>query len=287
MTGRPDDMRGRTCVVTGSTSGIGLATAAALAERGARVVVVGRSRERAAQALHAIQQRAPEAALEVELADLASLAAVRDLAARLLVRCPRLDVLVNNAGIFAMRRRTTVDGFEQSFAVNHLAYFLLTRLLLGRLRETPGARIVNVASEAHRLGGPLDFEDLQSERRYRPFRVYGRSKLCNILFTRELARRLSGSGVTANCCHPGGVATRLGQTDAAWTRAIARIAGLFLLTPEQGARTSVYLATRPEVEGRSGRYFRKEREVEPARFARDDAAAKRLWEVSAALTATD
>jgi NAD(P)-dependent dehydrogenase (short-subunit alcohol dehydrogenase family) len=137
-----------------------------------------------------------------------------------------------------------------------------------------------VASDAHRFGGALDFDDLQSERRYRGLGVYGRSKLCNILWTRELARRLAGSGVTANCCHPGGVSTRLGQTDAAWTRAVGKLLGFFLLTPEQGARTSVYLATAPGLGSVSGRYFAKEREVQPARFARDDDAARRLWDVS-------
>jgi NAD(P)-dependent dehydrogenase (short-subunit alcohol dehydrogenase family) len=279
-----DAMRGKTCVVTGGTSGIGLATAAALAERGARVVLVGRSPVRAEEAARAVRARAPGAEVEVELGDLASLAAIRELAAHLLARCPRLDVLVNNAGVFQLRRRTTVDGFETTFAVNHLAYFLLTSLLEAPLRATPGARVVSVASEAHRLGGPLDFEDLQSQRRYRPFGVYGRSKLCNILWTRELARRLAGSGVTANCCHPGAVATRLGQNDAAWAKALGPLLRLFLLTPEQGARTSVYLASSPALEGVSGRYFVKEREAEPARFARDDDAAKRLWEVSAALT---
>jgi NAD(P)-dependent dehydrogenase (short-subunit alcohol dehydrogenase family) len=278
-------MRGKTCVVTGATSGIGLATAAALAERGARVVLIGRSAARAGAAREAIGRRAPGASVDVELGDLASLAAIRGLAPRLLARCPRIDVLVNNAGVFQLRRTTTIDGFETTFAVNHLAYFLLTNLLLERLRETPGARIVSVSSEAHRLGGPLDFDDLQSERRWRPFAVYGRSKLANLLWTRELARRLAGSGVTANCCHPGGVATRLGQGDAGWARALGRAIGLFLLTPEQGARTSVYLATSPELAGVSGRYFRKERESEPARIARDDAAAKRLWDVSTALTA--
>jgi retinol dehydrogenase-12 len=194
-------------------------------------------------------------------------------------------VLLNNAGVVLLRRETSADGYEMTFAVNHLAYFALTSLLLERLQATPGARIVSVASEAHRFGGRLDFDDLQSERRYRGLGVYGRSKLCNILWTRELARRLAGTGVTANCCHPGGVATRLGQTDAAWTRALSRVVGLFLLTPEQGARTSVYLATAPGLGSVSGRYFAKERELQPSRAARDDAAARRLWEVSEALVA--
>jgi NAD(P)-dependent dehydrogenase (short-subunit alcohol dehydrogenase family) len=277
-------MAGKTCVITGGTSGIGLATAAALAESGAAIVLLARSPERAGAAIEAIRKRAPEAAALVVRADLASLADIRRAAPEVLARCPRIDVLVNNAGVFKLRRETTVDGFEASFAVNHLAYFLLTGLLLDRLRQCPGARIVSVASEAHRLGGSLDFDDLQSERRYRPFAVYGRSKLCNLLWTRELARRLGGSGVTANCCHPGAVATRLGQTDALWTRALGGALRLFLLTPEQGARTSVWLATAPEVRDTSGRYFARQRELAPARTALDDAAARRLWELSERLT---
>jgi NAD(P)-dependent dehydrogenase (short-subunit alcohol dehydrogenase family) len=278
-------MKGRTCVVTGATSGIGLASAAALAERGARLVLLARTPSRADEAARAIRVRAPAAEVEVVFGDLAALAEIRRAAPEILARCPRIDVLLNNAGVFYLRRRTSADGFEATFAVNHLAYFLLTNLLLDRLRETPGARIVSVASDAHRFGGPLDFEDLQGERRYRPFTVYGRSKLCNILWTRELARRLSGSGVTANCCHPGAVATRLGQTGALWTQTLRRVLGLFMLSPEQGARTSVWLATAPELAGTSGRYFSKQREVEASRPARDDTAARRLWEVSEALVA--
>jgi len=272
-------------VITGATSGIGLATAAALAERGFRLVLVARSPARAEAAVEAIRRRAPAARVEVESADLASLRSIAEAAPRILARCPRLDVLVNDAGVVLLRRETTVDGYEKTFAVNHLAYFALTNLLRERLVATPGARIVSVASDAHRLGGALDFDDLQSEQRYRGFGVYGRSKLCNLLWTRELARRLAGTGVTANCCHPGGVATRLGQTEAPWTRALGRLLGLFLLTPEQGARTSVYLATAPGLGSVTGRYFAKEREATPSRAARDDAAARRLWDVSEELVA--
>lgn len=275
----------KTCVITGATSGIGLATAAALAERGFRLVLLARSPARAEAALEAIARRAPAARIEVEPVELASLRSIAEAAPRILARCPRIDVLLNNAGVVLLRRETSVDGYERTFAVNHLAYFALTNLLRERLVATPGARIVSVASEAHRFGGALDFDDLQSERRYRGLAVYGRSKLCNILWTRELARRLAGTGVTANCCHPGGVATRLGQTDAAWTRALARAIGWFLLTPEQGARTSVYLATAPGLGSVSGRYFAKERELRPSRAARDDGAARRLWEVSETLVA--
>lgn len=276
----------RTCVVTGGTSGIGLAAAAALAERGDRLVLVARSAARANAAIEAIRRRAPDAVVDVVAADLASLRSIAEAAPRILALCPRIDVLLNNAGVVLLKRETTVDGYEATFAINHLAYFALTNLLLDRLRETPGARIVSTASDAHKLGGPLDFDDLQSERRYRGFGVYGRSKLCNLLWTRELARRLEGSDVTANCCHPGAVATRLGQTDAAWTRVVGRLLPLFLRTPEQGARTSVYLATAPELAGVSGRYFAREREITPSRLARDDAAARRLWERSEQLVAS-
>jgi NAD(P)-dependent dehydrogenase (short-subunit alcohol dehydrogenase family) len=272
-------------VITGATSGIGLATAAALAERGFRLVLLARAPARAEAAIEAIRRRAPAARVEVEAADLASLRSIAEAVPRVLARCPRIDVLVNNAGVVLLRRETTVDGYEKTFAVNHLAYFALTEGLRERLAATPGARIVSVASDAHRFGGALDFGDLQSERRYRGLGVYARSKLCNILWTRELARRLAGTGVTANCCHPGGVATRLGQTEAPWTRAVSRLLGLFLLTPEQGARTSVYLATAPGLGSVTGRYFAKEREATPARAARDDAAAARLWAVSEELVA--
>jgi len=280
------DMTGRTCVITGATSGIGLAAAGALAAKGARLALIARSPERAEDARRAIRTRAPDAEVEIHLADLASLAAIRRVAPEILARHPRIDVLLNNAGVFQLRRRTTAEGFEAMFGVNHLAHFLLTGLLLDRLRASPGTRIVSVTSAAHRFGGPLDFDDLQSERRYRPMSVYGRSKLCNILWTRELARRLASSGVSVNCCHPGAVATRLGQTDALWTRTLGRLLGLLFLTPEQGARTPVFLASAPELAGRSGGYFVREREQSPAPFAQDDGAARRLWEVSEALVAT-
>jgi NAD(P)-dependent dehydrogenase (short-subunit alcohol dehydrogenase family) len=275
----------KTCVITGATSGIGLATAAALAERGVRLVLLARSPARAEAALGAIARRAPAARVEIEQVELASLRSIAEAAPRILARCPRIDVLIHNAGVVLLRRETSADGYEKTFAVNHLAHFALTRLLRERLVATPGARIVTVASEAHRFGGALDFDDLQSERRYRGLAVYARSKLCNVLWTRELARRLAGTGVTANCCHPGGVATRLGQTDAAWTRVLSRAIGWFLLTPEQGARTSVYLATAPGLGSVSGRYFARERESRPSRAARDDGAARRLWEVSETLMA--
>jgi NAD(P)-dependent dehydrogenase (short-subunit alcohol dehydrogenase family) len=279
-------LAGRTCVMTGATSGIGLAAAEELAARGARLVLVARNPARADAALASIRARTPDAAVEVVRGDLASLAQVRSAAAEVLARCPAIDVLFNNAGIVKLARETTVDGYEATFAVNHLAYFLFTNLLLERLRATPGARVVSTASDAHRFGGPVDLDDLQTERRrYYGLAVYGRSKLCNILWTRELARRLAGSGVTANCFHPGGVATRLGQSDAGWTTLVGRAMGLFLRSPAQGAATGVWLATAPGLSSVSGRYFANERERQPNRHGCDDAAAKRLWELSEALVA--
>jgi retinol dehydrogenase 12 len=280
----PGDLEGRLCAITGASSGIGLAAATALAARGAHLALICRDPERAEGARARIRERSGSDAVEVHLADLSSQQEIRRVAEELRAAYPSLHVLINNAGIFQLRRTTTVDGFETTFAVNHLACFLLTHLLLDRLIATPGARIVTVASDAHRFGGPLDFGDLQSERRYRPMRVYGRSKLCNILFTRELAQRLRGSGVTANCAHPGAVATRLGQQSGWWARALGRALGVFFSSPEEGARTPVYLAASPEVADKSGGYFAREREREPAAFARDDDAAHRLWEVSADLT---
>ena len=202
-TGGSNSLQDKTCVMTGATSGIGLAAAVELAARGARLVLVARNPARADEAIRAIHARTPNAPIEIVRGDLARLADVRDAADAILARCPEIHLLWNNAGVVKLRRELTADGFEAMFGVNHLAYFVMTGRLLDRLRATPGARIVSTASEAHRFGGALDFDDLQSERSFGPFKTYGRSKLCNILWTRELARRLDGSGVTANCFHPG------------------------------------------------------------------------------------
>src|SRR5262249_42380814 len=231
-------------------------------------------------------ERSGNAEVDLLLADFASLTEVRRLAAEAIERYPRIDVLVNNAGLMLSDRRLTVDGFETQFQVNHLAPFLLTALLLPTLIRSAPAGIVNVASTGHKHGGPLDFEDLQSERDYRPMRVYARTKLANVLFTRELARRLAGTGVTANSLHPGAVAT--GWAADGDTRGIfpqlMRIARPFMLTPERGAETVVYLACSPEVEGVSGRYFARCREARVARYAEDETAARKLWQVSAEMT---
>jgi len=272
------DLRGRCCLVTGASSGIGEETALGLARRGARVVLLCRSPERAEASRRRIALESGNDAVEVRLADFASLDEVRRAGTQIEAELPALHVLVNNAGTVHLKRGTTADGFERTFAVNHLAPFLLTRLLLPLLERSAPARIVNVASDAHRFGR-LDLEDLQSERSYASMRVYGASKLANVLFTRELARRLEGTGVTANSLHPGGVGTRLGS-DSRIGRIAMKVLRPFLLTPEKGARTSIWAATAPELEGVSGRYFAKCREARTSRSARDADLAAALWKAS-------
>lgn len=276
-------MQGRVCVVTGASAGIGRATAMGLAQQGATVALVCRNRDRAEATRAAIRGQTGNEAIDIFLADLSSRDEIRRLARELMAQYPRLDVLVNNAGVFNWNRETTVDGMETVFAVNHLAYFLLTQLLLEHLKSSAPARIINVASDAHRWG-PLDLTDLQHERGYRPLLVYGRSKLCNILFTRELARRVQGTGVTVNCVHPGGVATRLGLNNGWMATVIATMLKPFILTSEQGADTVLYLATSPDVENVSGGYFIKRRERQPSAAAVDDETAQRLWQASVELT---
>lgn len=281
------DMQGKTVVVTGGNSGIGFETAAALCEMGARVLVTARNADKGRAALGRIATRAESAGkgggAQLVVFDLADLASVRRGAEEILEQAPRLHVLVNNAGLVLSERAETADGLEATFAINHLGPFLLTNLLLDRIRASVPARIVNVASTAHgsaRKGIP--FDDLQSTRRYRTMRVYGQSKLANILFTLELARRLDGTGVTANSLHPGTVRTGYGgDGDAKGLLAFGiRMSAPFFLSPAQGARTSVYLASSPEVDGVSGKYFVKCKAVEPKRWARDHEAARRLWQVS-------
>lgn len=276
-------IEGKICVITGATSGIGLTTALALAARGVRLVLVGRDRARGEAALENLRTRAPRLQAEMHYADLSRLDEMRRLGSELSAALPRIDILINNAGALFQRRSVTVDGMERTFALNHMAYFVLTDALRERLAASAPARVVNVASEAHR-GAKLDFDDLQYERNYRGFTAYGRSKLCNILFTRELARRLANTGVTANCLHPGFVATRFGDANGALIRiGIALAKRLFAISPEQGALTSVHVATSPEVAGITGKYFDKCALATPSPAAGDDAAARRLWQESARL----
>ncbi len=276
------DMSGRICLVTGATRGIGRATAEALAKSGAHVLLHGRD---SASVGAVCREMVRYGHVNGVVGDLSSLAAVRKLANEVAAQHPRLDVLVNNAGTGTRRRQVTVDGFERTFAVNHLAPFLLTNLLLERLKAGKAARVVTVSSMAHR-GAALDFDDLNWEKRkYSGLGAYGASKLANILFTVELANRLAGSGVTANCLHPGVVATNIfaafgGRTGKVFTVLLRP----FMLSPANGAKTSVYLASSPEVEKVTGKFFDKCREVTPTPAAQDIAAAKQLWEISAKLT---
>jgi NAD(P)-dependent dehydrogenase (short-subunit alcohol dehydrogenase family) len=275
-------MRGKLCLITGGSRGIGQAAAIDLAGMGAQVVIVARDAERGAATVARIQRETGQAA-GLLMADLSSLAGVRQVAQEYRAQYGRLDVLVNNAGAVFSRRSSTVDGFERTFALNHLAYFLLTNLLIDLLRADAPSRIVNVSSAAHQ-GAVLDFDDLQTEQKYSGFRAYGRSKLANILFTHELARRLKSTGVTANCLHPGVVATGFNRNNGLLMRLGMTIARPFLISPEKGAQTIVYLASSPEVEGVTGEYFVNCTATSSSPVSYDDEAARRLWDVSASLT---
>jgi NAD(P)-dependent dehydrogenase (short-subunit alcohol dehydrogenase family) len=280
-------MAGRVCVVTGASSGIGKATSVALARLGATVVLVCRDRTRGEAAMAEVAAAAAATAgnpgqPSLELADLSSMEQVRAVAARL-AQLPRLDVLINNAGLVIARRQLTADGLELTLAVNHLAPFLLTNLLRPKLEASAPARVVTVSSIAHRAA-KLSVDDLQSERRYLAMLAYANSKLANVLFTRELARRLDGSGVTANCPHPGTVHSRFGHTGALWLRLGLAIGGGMLRTPESGARTVVYLASAPEVAAQTGGYYVNAKHRRPSRRAREDHLARELWDISASLT---
>ena len=276
-------MAGKICMVTGANDGIGKATALGLAILGATVVMVCRSREQGEAALAEIRRKSGNDYISLLLADLASQDSIRDLAENLKAQPGTLHVLINNAGIISRQRLVTVDGLETQFAVNHLAPFLLTNLLLEVLKSSAPARIVTVASDMHR-GANIDFDDLQSERSYRPTQVYSETKLANVLFTYELARRLQGTKVTANCLHPGMVATKLLADGIGIPRALMSTTRLMGSSPEKGAKTSIYLATSPALEGVSGKYFVKQKAVESSKISYDDSLASRLWKVSAELT---
>jgi NAD(P)-dependent dehydrogenase (short-subunit alcohol dehydrogenase family) len=276
-------MHGKICVVTGATSGIGLVTAQALARQDATLIIIARNAERGAATVSRIQQETGNSAVELMVADLSAQEQVRQLAKEFQHRFARLDVLVNNAGAFFARRQLSQDGLEMTFALNHLAYFLLTNLLLDPLRAADSARIVNVSSEAHRRAR-LDFADLQGQRRYTGWRAYARSKLANILFTYELARRLAGTGIVANALHPGFVATNFGRHNRSVTAVLFRILQLAAISPEEGAQTIIYLASSPVVKGVTGEYFVKQKAIRSSQVSYDRAAAERLWQVSAELT---
>lgn len=279
------DLAGRCCLVTGATHGVGRATAEALARARATVLLHGRDSVSVGAACREVVRATGNPDVNGVVADFGSLAAVRGLAAEL-AALDRLHVLIDNAGLWTRHKQTSEDGLELQFAVNHLAPFLLTTSVLTLLKRSAPARVVVVSSRAH-FRGRLDFEDLNFERRpYHGLAAYSASKLANVLFTLELARRLDGSGVTANCLHPGVVATHIFRDLGATAKMLLPIARLLMLSPERGAETSVYLASSPEVADVSGRYFEKCRAAEPAPTALDAAAATRLWEVSERLTAS-
>ena len=279
------EMAGKTCLVTGATSGIGKETALGLARLGADVVLVGRDRARGAEALAAVRGVSPTGRGEFLPADLSSLAEVHRLAAEILARSRRLDVLVNNAGASYGTRRTTQDGLEATFAGNHLGPFLLTHLLLPRLAEADGARVVNVASDTHRWVRRIPWDDLQSERRYRAMGAYNLSKLCNVLFTFELARRQRGTGVAVNCLHPGWpLRTALDRDARGAFGLLAPPSKRFGVSASDGAKTSIFLAGAAEAAGVSGRYFVACRPTESSRLSRTESEAARLWAVSGRLS---
>jgi retinol dehydrogenase 12 len=278
------DMGGKVCLVTGATAGIGKVVASALAALGATVVLAGRSESKAMDVVEQIKTDTGNKAVDYLLADYEDLDQVRQMASDFRERYSRLDVLVNNAGAFFNRRIVTPYGVEKTFLVNHLAPFMLTNLLLDMLRDSAPARILNVSSDAHKTG-VLDLDDLAYSRGYVGIKGYGRSKMANILFTTELARRLEGSGVTVNALHPGHVATDIWRTNFSIVGPLLKwFMGLISLTPQEGADNSIFLATSPEVEGVSGKYFVKHEAVEPNMDTVGPDAARELWRVSERLT---
>lgn len=269
-------MDGKTVIITGATSGIGEVAAVRLAEKGARIVFTARDKNRADDTMAKLRRANPHADHVLHMADLSTLAEMKRVGAEL-AREPQIDVLINNAGALFNKRQESADGLEMTFALNHMAYFVVTNLLLPHLKS--GSRIVTVASNAHR-GAKLDFDDLQSRRGYAGFGVYSKSKLANILFNRELARR-TPPGVTANALHPGFVATRFGDQSGGLMRAVFRVAKpIGAISPEEGAKTIIHLASSPAVEGVTGEYFYECAVTAPTQEARNDADARRLWEMS-------
>jgi len=276
-------MQGKICMVTGANSGIGKATALALAQMGATVVMVCRDRARGEEARSEITTKSKNNAVDLLQADLSSQQSIRQLVEHFKQRYTHLHVLINNAGAAFTGRRETVDGLEMTFAVNYLAPFLLTHLLLDVLKASAPARIVNVSSASHK-SGYIQMDDLQGEKHNRSMRAYPQSKLAIVLFTYELARRLQGTGVTANCLDPGFVATNIGQTGASLpVRLLIKLIGSFGTSPEKGAKTSIYLASSPEVEGVTGKYFVKSLPKRSAAISYDESLQRQLWEQSAKL----
>jgi len=280
MSHRLGRMSGKVCLVTGATAGIGEVTARELAKQGATVVVAGRSLERCENTTRRIREQTSNPNVDFLAADLSSQRQIRRLAEDFRGRYQRLDVLVNNAGAFYMKRQESSDGIEMTFALDHLNYYLLTLLLLDLLEDSAPARIVNVSSGAHQ-GGQIRFDDLNGKQKFSGWGAYSQAKLANVLFTYELDRRLKGKGITANALHPGFVATQFAKNNGAIYRASMSVVHLFARTPEQGASTSIYLASSPEVEGVTGKYFVDQKPARSSPASYDLATAEKLWQVSA------
>jgi NAD(P)-dependent dehydrogenase (short-subunit alcohol dehydrogenase family) len=276
-------VKGKVVVITGATSGLGRAGAEEFARQGARVVFTARDRARAEATLAALKQAGASQTHRYVLGDLSTLAEMKRVGAEIAAAEPRIDVLANNAGAIYTSRQETADGLELTFATNHMAYFVITNALLPSLKATPGARIVSTSSAAHEFG-PVNLDDLQLKQGWTTFGAYGASKLCNLMFTQELARRLQGSGVTANCFHPGFVASRFGTNNGFVAKAAMFLGAPFAVSPAQGADTLIYLATSPDVANVSGKYFARRREARISKYAQDDTAA-RLWAESERIAA--
>ncbi len=277
------DMKGKICLVTGATNGIGEVTALALARMGAQVIIVGRNPAKGAVVVDKIKAQSKNNAVELMTADLSLMSEVRRLADQFKAKYQKLHVLVNNAGAVFFSRHVTAEGHELTFALNHLSYFLLTNLLLDVLKASAPARIVSVSSGAHQRSH-LNFDDLEASKGYNAMRAYGQSKLANIVFTYELARRLEGTGVTANALHPGFVRSGFARNNGGLVNAAMGIIGRFALSPEEGAETSIYLASSPEVEGITGKYFTKKQPIRSNAVSYEQSTWTRLWEISEQMT---
>ena len=275
-------MKGKTCLITGGNSGIGKETAVGLAKLGATTVIVSRNLEKGEAAVIEIKSRSGSQDVDILQGDLSSRDSVRELADDFRRRYKRLHVLINNAGVYMPKRKVTVDGLEATFVTNHLGHFILTNLLLDLLKENTPSRIINVTSAAHR-GYNINFEDLQGERKYSAFHAYGQSKLANILFTYELAKKLQGTGVTVNCLHPGVVRTGFGKDQRGLFSIAVHIISPFMMSPAKAAKNLIYLATAPELENVTGKHFSKGKEEKSSNESYDEASAQKLWEISSEL----
>src|SRR5437667_4087224 len=277
------DMTGKICLITGGNSGIGKATAIGLAKMGATVVIVSRSREKGEMAVNDIIGKSGNKNEEMINADMYYQESIRQLADEFKAEHKKIHLLINNAGVYLTKRTTTPDGFESTFAVNHLGPFLLTSLLLDILKASAPSRIVNVTSDAHK-GARVNFDDLQGERKFSGWQAYGQSKLAMILYTRGLAKKLEGTGVTVNSAHPGVVRTNFAKNNGGLVMLGFRFLGMFFISPESAAKRILYVATSPDLEGVTGKYFTKMHEVKSSQESYDDDSARRLWQISEQLT---